>query len=96
MRKAVRCLLILLMALTAGLVRADEQQTRIERGAQLVQGRCVLCHSEKSLPKLVELCSSRHGEDFLDDFLKRHYVPDDQARLDIIAYLTCDPNRQPK
>jgi hypothetical protein len=39
----------------------------------------------------VARCTSDHGEAYLDTFLKRHHAPDDEARADIIAYLTCPP-----
>ncbi len=78
---------------TVGSADATEQQKEpdLEMGARLVDARCVFCHKQESLPKLVERCTDQHGETYLDDFLKRHHAPDDEARADIIAYLTCPP-----
>ena len=71
-------------------VAADQtKEPDLEMGARLVDARCVFCHKQESLPKLVERCTDQHGEAYLDDFLKRHYAPDGEARADIIAYLTC-------
>ena len=71
-------------------VAADQaKEPDLEMGARLVDARCVFCHKQESLPKLVERCTDQHGEAYLDDFLKRHHAPDDEARADIIAYLTC-------
>jgi cytochrome c2 len=71
-------------------VAADQtKEPDLEMGARLVDARCVFCHKQESLPKLVERCTDEHGEAYLDDFLKRHHAPDDEARADIIAYLTC-------
>ncbi len=71
-------------------VAADQtKEPDLEMGARLVDARCVFCHKQESLPKLVERCTDEHGEVYLDDFLKRHHAPDDEARADIIAYLTC-------
>ncbi len=71
-------------------VAADQtKEPDLEMGARLVDARCVFCHKQKSLPKLVERCTDQHGEAYLDDFLKRHHAPDGEARADIIAYLTC-------
>ena len=71
-------------------VAADQaKEPDLEMGARLVDARCVFCHRQKSLPILVERCTDQHGEAYLDGFLKGHHAPDDEARADIIAYLTC-------
>ncbi|MHA3978401.1 hypothetical protein ACW9UR_12010 [Halovulum sp. GXIMD14794] len=69
---------------------AQTTEPDLEMGARLVDARCAFCHTEKSLPELVERCSSVHGEDYLDTFLTDHHAPDEAARADIIAYLTCE------
>ena len=68
---------------------ASQNQTAIERGESLVRSRCAVCHTERSLPDLVKRCADREGATFLDTFLKKHHAPDDSARADIIAFLTC-------
>lgn len=70
---------------------APQDKAEIERGAKLVESRCVVCHTRESLPKLVQRCASRQGTEHLHGFLKRHHAPDDddQVRADIIAFLTC-------
>ena len=90
------------LALTAAVIglsyeRAHGQQREpdLEMGARLVEARCVFCHRKKSLPDLVDRCSREHGADYLEDFLKNHHAPDDDARQDIIAYLTCPPHLLP-
>jgi len=82
---------------TVGSSGATEQQKEpdLEMGHRLVEARCVVCHRLKSLPDLVDHCTSDHGEAYLDAFLKRHHAPDDEARADIIAYLTCPPSLLP-
>ena len=82
---------VLLMLLVVGSAVAAEQtkEPNLEMGASLVKSRCVFCHPKTSLPKLVERCTDQHGAEYLDDFLKRHHAPDDEARADIIAYLAC-------
>ena len=87
-------LLATLMAFFAVLSASATEPPRepdLEMGARLVEARCVVCHRQESLPRLVDRCTSDHGEAYLDDFLKRHHAPDDEARADIIAYLTCPP-----
>lgn len=85
-------LLLIVSALSLPAVAAGPQdEAAIERGAKLVESRCTVCHTETSLPKLVQRCASRQGTEYLHAFLKRHHAPDDQARADIIAFLTCDP-----
>ncbi|MDH3581309.1 MAG: hypothetical protein OEM91_11885 [Hyphomicrobiales bacterium] len=85
-------LLLIVLALSLPTAAADPQdKAAIERGARLVENRCVFCHTRESLPKLVQRCASREGSEYLHAFLKRHHAPDDQARADIIAFLTCDP-----
>ncbi len=68
----------------------------IEQGAKLVKARCLACHKAESLPKFVERCAERRGPEYLKAFLKRHYAPDDEARADIIAFLTCEPGQLPE
>jgi len=87
-------LLLLVSALSLPTATADPQpqdKAAIERGAKLIESRCTVCHTETSLPRLVQRCASREGADFLHGFLKRHHAPDEQARADIIAFLMCDP-----
>ena len=81
----------------AGNTAALSQQPTpdLEMGARLVEARCVFCHKQNSLPDLVDRCTNEHGEGYLDQFLKRHHAPDDEARGNIIAYLTCPPNLLP-
>ncbi|MDH3665780.1 MAG: hypothetical protein OEN23_02500 [Paracoccaceae bacterium] len=90
------------LALTAAVVAASyerahgqQREPDLEMGARLVEARCVFCHQEKSLPDLVDRCSREHGSEYLDEFLKDHHAPDDDARQDIIAYLTCPPHLLP-
>lgn len=73
----------------------QQREPDIEMGARLVEARCVFCHNEKSLLDLVDRCTNEQGEDYLDEFLEDHHAPDDRARADIIAYLTCPPNLLP-
>ena len=73
----------------------EHRDPDLEMGARLVQARCVFCHKEESLPELVEGCTQTHGEPYLDEFLKLHHAPDNEARVDIIAYLTCPPDLLP-
>ena len=78
-------------ALTAGpAAHGQETEPDLEMGARLVEARCSFCHAEKSLPDLVARCAGTHGQEYLDEFLSEHHAPDDEARADIIAYLTCD------
>ncbi len=87
-------LLLLVSALSLPAATAGphpQDKAAIERGVKLVESRCTFCHTETSLPKLVQRCASREGAEFLHGFLKRHHAPDDQARADIIAFLTCVP-----
>lgn len=88
---------ILSMLFAAGSAVASDtpREPDLEMGVRLVKARCVVCHREKSLPDLVDRCTSDHGKTYLDDFLKRHHAPDDEARADIIAYLTCPPELLP-
>jgi cytochrome c2 len=97
-RFALRAALVLAPLLLAdgNAVEAEEKRKPdIEMGARLVEARCAFCHNEKALPELVDRCMAQHGEDYLDEFLKRHHAPDDDARADIIAYLTCAPDLLP-
>jgi len=85
-------LLLVLSALSLPAAAAGPQdQAAIKRGAELVEVRCVLCHKKESLPELVLRCARREGDEYLHNFLKRHHAPDEQARADIIAFLTCIP-----
>ncbi len=81
--------LSVLFAMGSAVAAGQTREPDLEMGAKLVEARCVFCHKQESLPKLVERCTDQHGEAYLDDFLKRHHAPDDEARADIIAYLTC-------
>ena len=81
--------LSVLFAMGSAVAADQTKEPDLEMGARLVDARCVFCHKQESLPKLVERCTDEHGEAYLDDFLKRHHAPDDEARADIIAYLTC-------
>ncbi len=81
--------LSVLVAMGSAVAADQTKEPDLEMGARLVDARCVFCHQQTSLPKLVERCMDQHGEAYLDDFLKRHHAPDDEARADIIAYLTC-------
>ena len=83
--------LSVLFAMGSAVAADQAKEPDLEMGARLVDARCVFCHRQESLPKLVERCTDQHGEAYLDDFLKRHHAPDDEARADIIAYLTCPP-----
>jgi len=82
-------LLSVLFAVGSAVAADQTKEPDLEMGARLVEARCVFCHKQKSLPILVERCTDQHGEAYLDDFLTRHHAPDDEARADIIAYLTC-------
>ncbi len=88
-------LLAALVIASGGRSHEQKREPDLEMGARLVEARCVFCHREKSLPDLVDRCSREHGADYLDEFLKRHHAPDDDARQDIIAYLTCPPHLLP-
>ena len=94
-----RCLIVVIIsALSAAGIPASAGEHRdpdLEMGARLVEARCVFCHKEESLPDLVEGCTHKHGESYLDEFLKLHHAPDTEARADIIAYLTCPPHLLP-
>ncbi len=68
---------------------AQDREPDIDFGQRLVGARCVVCHGSDSLAKMVERCTNTHGEEYLDVFLKDHHAPDDDARADIIASLTC-------
>lgn len=85
-----------LIAAGAASAAEEERKPDIEMGARLVEARCVVCHREQSLPDLVDRCTSDHGGSYLDAFLKRHHAPDEEARADIIAYLTCPPALLPQ
>ena len=78
----------LLLASTGG-AAAQDTEPNIELGERLVKARCAVCHSDTALSALVERCQAVHGKDFLDGFLANHHAPDEAARADIIAYLTC-------
>ena len=73
----------------------EKRKPDIEMGARLVEARCSFCHNEEALPQLVDRCEAQHGPEYLDEFLKRHHAPDDEARSDIIAFLTCPPDLLP-
>ena len=81
--------LSVLFAMGSAVAADQTKEPDLEMGARLVEARCVFCHGQESLPDLVDRCTSDHGEAYLDAFLKRHHAPDDEARADIIAYLTC-------
>jgi len=81
--------LSVLFAVGSAVAAEQAKEPDLEMGARLVEARCVVCHRQQSLPDLVDRCAKHHGEAYLDDFLKRHHAPDDEARADIIAYLTC-------
>ncbi len=85
--------LFVVFALGSVVAAAQKKEPDLEEGARLVEARCVFCHGKESLPKLVERCAAEHGEAFLDEFLKRHHAPDDEARTNIIAFLTCPPSQ---
>lgn len=84
---------VLSVLFVVGSAAAAEQarEPDLEMGARLVEARCIVCHRQQFLPELVDRCAKQHGQAYLDDFLKRHHAPDDVARADIIAYLTCPP-----
>ncbi len=85
-------LILIVSALSLPVAAAGPQDKAvIKRGDKLVESRCVVCHTRESLPKLVQRCVSRQSTEYLHAFLKRHHAPDDQARADIIAFLTCIP-----
>ena len=94
-------LLATLMALSALFAVLSASATEpprepdLEMGARLVEARCVVCHRQESLPEFVDRCTSDHGEAYLDEFLKRHHASDDEARENIIAYLTCSAQLLP-
>jgi cytochrome c2 len=71
-------------------VAAQDNAADIQMGERLVKSRCTFCHAQKSLPELVAKCMGGHGEEYLDKFLTTHHAPDEDARADIIAYLTCN------
>lgn len=75
---------------------SGDREPDIERGAKLVEARCLRCHKAESLPAFVQRCAERRGPEYLEAFLKRHYAPDDEARADIIAFLTCEPGQPPE
>lgn len=85
----------LLLADGNAAVAEEMRKPDIEMGARLVEARCTFCHNEEALPQLVDRCEAQHGADYLDEFLKRHHAPDDEARADIIAFLTCPPDLLP-
>ena len=85
--------LFVVFALAGVIAAVPKKEPDLELGAKLVEARCVFCHGKESLPKLMERCAAERGEEYLDDFLKRHHAPDDEARADIIAYLTCPPSQ---
>ena len=51
-------LIVLALSLPAA-AGGPEDEAAFERGAKLVESRCTLCHTEQSLPKLVQRCASR-------------------------------------
>ena len=59
-------------------------------GERLVEARCIHCHGERALAEFVEKCTLENGEDYLEEFLRSHHAPDDEARWKIIAFLTCE------
>lgn len=73
-------------------------QDDIERGASLVESRCLTCHKAGPMRDLVERCAAPGEAARLDALLKAHFSLelDDRLRADVIAYLTCDPAQQPK
>ena len=81
--------LSVLFAVGSAVAVEPAREPDLEMGARLVEARCVVCHRQQFLPELVDRCAKQHGQAYLDDFLKRHHAPDDVARADIIAYLTC-------
>lgn len=93
MRKKIGTALVAMMFLVLT-TEAHGRTPDIEMGARLVKARCTVCHSIDLLPELVERCANRRGLDYLDDFLKRHHAPEDEVRVDIIAFLTCSPEVQ--
>jgi hypothetical protein len=94
-RIAMVSVMSVLFALGSAVAADQTKEPDLEMGARLVDARCVFCHRQESLPKLVERCTDQHGEAYLDDFLKRHHAPDAEARADIIAYLTCPASLLP-
>lgn len=90
-RAARAPLLAAAAALAATASLAQTHQPDPDMGARLVAARCTACHGESATPSLALRCMETHGPDYLDTFLKRHHAPDDAARADIIAYLTCPP-----
>ena len=94
----VRLLTMVLMnaaMMMASSALGQMREPDLQRGATLVQARCLACHGKEPLPKFVDRCTQSYGKAYLDDFLKRHHAPDDEARADIIAYLTCPPELRP-
>lgn len=85
----------LLILAGSGLAGEESRPPDPEMGKRLVEARCVVCHQQKSLPHLVQHCTSEHGAEYLDVFLTRHHAPDAEARADIIAFLTCVPDLLP-
>ena len=86
---------LVLLTVWSAAAAGQQREPDLEMGARLVKARCVFCHKEKSLPDLLDRCTRTHGESYLDEFLKHHHAPDDEARADIIAYLTCPPHLLP-
>jgi mono/diheme cytochrome c family protein len=66
----------------------------LELGERLVAARCAFCHTEAGVYNLVERCSNTKGMAYLDDFLARHYAPDEATRAVVVEYLTCEELRQ--
>ena len=91
---SIPLLCILPAVANAGAIE-QQKQPDLEMGARLVEARCVVCHRQESLPEFVDRCTSDHGEAYLDEFLKRHHASDDEARENIIAYLTCSAQLLP-
>ena len=85
---ALACVMVVL-SVGAG-ARSQESEPDLDMGARLVKARCTACHVQNALPELVERCVGGLGEEYLDTFLRTHHAPDDDARADIIAFLTCD------
>ena len=93
--KKLRCLVVLSTLAAPASAGEERLPPDTEIGKRLVEARCVVCHQRESLPHLVQHCTSDHGAEYLELFLKRHHAPDDGARADIIAYLTCPADLLP-
>jgi len=86
----ISLILIVTTLLLPTAAAGPQDKAAIERGAELVESRCISCHTEISTPQLVQRCASKQSTEFLHKYLKDHHAPDDQARADIVAFLTCD------